>query len=451
MPVENVWGTFKTADIGGAITNGYTAGVKAKTERQNQAENEIKLSDLARDRDENLKIKSLYTQHTGEDGKLDQDGFLRDMATINPEKQMKYQDAFRKRDGDELELKGKKLESQINQLGAVGSLAMGAKDQGSYETALSRASEMGLDVSKMPKQFDPNLMRTYAFNSMKQAERLSVEKENHDQMMAGRNADETARHNRAGESHQRNMLDQNDRHKVAEMTGNARLADTRGMQQIDQINARGRQDRMTKETLSGDGSAKLAAENDPYQMTTEAKLKKLNGTDKARIDNVRMAYGGIQSMGEALAKGDNTFSVVGDNNFTMAERDFTEALGRMQSGGAISRQEEKRFAAMAPKLMDNMQIRQEKLQRLQAEMGDRFRTLGFDASEFGFSGPVAQIEGAPNKNGGGESLVKDANAAKQWDSVETNPQYFEALKFLKANPNYPRAKEMLEKLKGPAQ
>lgn len=111
------------------------------------------------------------------------------------------------------------------------------------------------------------------------------------------------------------------------------------------------------------------------------KLKSLNATDRARYDNVIMATKAAEDMGAALQAGNNTFSIIGDNEFTIAERDFSEALGRMQSGGAITDDEAAKFMKMAPKFMDSDEIRQSKLARIKSEMESRLATLGFSGDE----------------------------------------------------------------------
>jgi hypothetical protein len=113
----------------------------------------------------------------------------------------------------------------------------------------------------------------------------------------------------------------------------------------------------------------------------EDKVKGLNASDRARFDNIKMASKAVQDMGEALGAGQSTYSLIGDNDFTIAQREFAEALGRMQSGGAISKDEESRFASMAPKFTDSAEVKQSKLLRLQDEMKSRLGTLGFQYDE----------------------------------------------------------------------
>jgi len=113
--------------------------------------------------------------------------------------------------------------------------------------------------------------------------------------------------------------------------------------------------------------------------------KSLNSTDKARLDNALMVLKGIDDMGSALDKGVNTFSMIGDNPYTQAERRATEGYGRMQSGGTINKEEEANFSKTLPKSLDNKELQRKKLLDQRAEMISRMKTLGFDPADLGYS------------------------------------------------------------------
>lgn len=113
----------------------------------------------------------------------------------------------------------------------------------------------------------------------------------------------------------------------------------------------------------------------------DGKLKKLNATEKTRFDNVRMGYQSITDMANALKAGNNTFSLIGDNDYTLAARNFEEALGRMQSGGAINKDEAARFRSLIPSAKDSAAIQATKLKKMQEELASRFETLGFKPQE----------------------------------------------------------------------
>ncbi len=120
------------------------------------------------------------------------------------------------------------------------------------------------------------------------------------------------------------------------------------------------------------------AQEDALKKTDAGKLQNLNSSDKQRYDNVIMANRSLQQMAEALNKGDSRYSLIGDNDFTAALGRYKEAVGRMQSGGAIGTKEAQQFIDMARSLGDNTERTQSKLNELNTIMRDRFKTLGFD-------------------------------------------------------------------------
>lgn len=120
------------------------------------------------------------------------------------------------------------------------------------------------------------------------------------------------------------------------------------------------------------------------EQLTKQDPSKLSGTDKARFDNALMVLKNIDKMGGALDQGENTFSLIGDSPYTAAERMAAEAYGRMQSGGAISEDEEKRFMAMLPKSTDSAEMQRKKLLDQKEEMISRLKTLGFTPEQAGY-------------------------------------------------------------------
>lgn len=136
------------------------------------------------------------------------------------------------------------------------------------------------------------------------------------------------------------------------------------------IAAMGRQDNLDFK------KAELARKNSP-----EERRIHMSSSDKSRYDNALMTLKGIDDMATALDNGQNTFSVIGDNDYTAASRRATEAYGRMQSGGAINKDEEKRFEATLPRSADNKEMQRNKLLKQRDEMLSRLKTLGFSQQD----------------------------------------------------------------------
>lgn len=138
--------------------------------------------------------------------------------------------------------------------------------------------------------------------------------------------------------------------------------------------------------------SELEKKNSPEQ-----RLQHLSGTDKARYDNALMAIKGLDEMAKALDGGQNTFSMIGDNDYTAASRRATEAYGRMQSGGAINKEEESKFEKTLPGKTDSKDIQRKKLVAQREEMVSRLKTLGFTPEQVGIQ-PLDFKYGSSNKS-----------------------------------------------------
>lgn len=102
--------------------------------------------------------------------------------------------------------------------------------------------------------------------------------------------------------------------------------------------------------------------------------------DKKMGSFVTEGLRGVGGMRDALKKGDNTFSLVGDNDFTRSLNQMAENYGRMQSGGAINKDEEARFKKMAPGIGDDEEMQQKKLDAMELMFKERADIYGADIS-----------------------------------------------------------------------
>lgn len=96
------------------------------------------------------------------------------------------------------------------------------------------------------------------------------------------------------------------------------------------------------------------------------KADELNAGDSKFLTQVQSGSTAVDDMGAALKNGDNTFSLIGDNDFTRNARVASEMYGRLQSGGAINKDEEERFMSMLPKVTDSAEQQQKKLVQAKA-------------------------------------------------------------------------------------
>ena len=109
--------------------------------------------------------------------------------------------------------------------------------------------------------------------------------------------------------------------------------------------------------------------------TKEDKVKGLSGEQIKRYDSASMGLDAAKGMIKALGEGDNTFSIVGDNDYTMWRSRWNEAFGRMQSGGAIQSAELETFEKMVPTMYDSKEIQMKKLGWVENEMNRRISNL----------------------------------------------------------------------------
>lgn len=64
------------------------------------------------------------------------------------------------------------MKKQLQEIDHISRVTATVKDQASYDQALVQASGLGLDVSKMPKAYDPNLIKTYQGMALSAKDRL---------------------------------------------------------------------------------------------------------------------------------------------------------------------------------------------------------------------------------------------------------------------------------------
>lgn len=125
--------------------------------------------------------------------------------------------------------------------------------------------------------------------------------------------------------------------------------------------------------------AKLKARSDAMleqmKIATAGQGKPMTLAEKERYDLVKSGKQAVADMRAALASGSNTFSLIGDNPYTTANYYWGEAIGRLQSQGAITKDEEAKFKKMAPTMMDSDKIKQLKLKNMDRFMDQRLGTI----------------------------------------------------------------------------
>jgi hypothetical protein len=202
-----------------------------------------------------------------------------------------------------------------------------------------------------------------------------------------------------------------------------------------------RQTELAKAKIGAQSKTDIAsAKTQAAPKTYKEKISSLPAAEKARFDNTRMASTALNQMKAHLNKGGDRYSIIGDNDYTRNLSLFEEAVGRMQSGGAITTDEGKRFKEMARSLMDDPDQQHAKLDALLAEMTSRYATLGFDEAE------IEDPAYLSSKQLLAESTGPKPSANTAIAAPKSNPQDTKALQWAKNNPGDPRAQIILKKL-----
>ena len=180
--------------------------------------------------------------------------------------------------------------------------------------------------------------------------------------------------------------------------------------------------------LLASAQGKEAAKAAPKDYNT--KLQSLNASEKARFDNVRSYSKAVDDLEVALVKGGNRYSLIGDNDFTSALDRAAESFGRMQSGGAINKDEEARFINMIRALGDDRSRTYSKVAEARREADSRFETLGFSASEVpeivkSRKSLETAVAAAKQKGGAGEAVAapmpKQGHIEDGYEFIGGNP------------------------------
>lgn len=117
-------------------------------------------------------------------------------------------------------------------------------------------------------------------------------------------------------------------------------------------------------------------------------LGKISGEDKNKVGSIATGLQSLDEMENAIAQGyepeyiDSNTPILGkfksDNPLTKSKRMITEVIGRLQSGGAIGVEEEKRFNEMSPRPGDTPEIAAQKIQDQRRFLENKLRAYGLN-------------------------------------------------------------------------
>jgi len=111
----------------------------------------------------------------------------------------------------------------------------------------------------------------------------------------------------------------------------------------------------------------------------QKKVTALQGESRKRFNNNTMGLSGIRGMRSALINdGQNTFTLKGDNDFTLQRKLFVDAISRLQSGAALTDKEIQQYTSLVPTVWDSTEMQKTKLNQLESIFRNRVRAFGVD-------------------------------------------------------------------------
>lgn len=164
----------------------------------------------------------------------------------------------------------------------------------------------------------------------------------------------------------------------------------------------------------------LTATSDP-----KAKLAKLSAEAQNKVGGIADALASLDQIRDAMSKGvgpsrinPNTPGIgtfVSDNQFTSAQRTLDEAVGRLQSGGVIGKEEIVTFREMGPRPADtDPVIIAQKLANQERFLNNKLTAFGFGADELSGMGFKTKFEPVKEASKGGVmDLVSKKPAATE--------------------------------------
>lgn len=198
-------------------------------------------------------------------------------------------------------------------------------------------------------------------------------------------------------------------------------------------------------------------------LTVAGKLDKQPAEVRSKVGLLANALGNMTQFEAAFSKGqrpsyvDSNTPVVGalvsDTDLTRTGRMIDEAVGRLQSGGVIGKEELDSFRAMRPRPGDNPEQQAQKIADMRTFLEDRLTALGFHPQELGELGfdPVklgySDSGAAMRKDLQGIAPGGRGDAVAAPGKTNFDNQDIEALKWARENPKDPRAGEILQKLR----
>lgn len=163
MPIDaSIYGQLQQPDYVGSVEKGMKL-------REMVDKRALEQQQLAQAKQEKEALKNSYVTDAQGNTTLDRKTYLSQLAKINPQKAMDQQRTFMQQD---VEDQNNKYNQALHEADLVSRTAGTITDQASYEKALQSLHQNGVDTSKMPAQYDPNLVKQYQTMALSTKDRL---------------------------------------------------------------------------------------------------------------------------------------------------------------------------------------------------------------------------------------------------------------------------------------
>jgi hypothetical protein len=110
----------------------------------------------------------------------------------------------------------------------------------------------------------------------------------------------------------------------------------------------------------------------------EAAPKPLSAEAALKLANFQNALQAVDEMEKALNSGDNTFTLFGSNDYTLAQDKFAEGYGRGSSGASITKDEREAFKGRTPTWTNDKAEKAAKLRELREDIKMKVKALQGD-------------------------------------------------------------------------
>ena len=138
----------------------------------------------------------------------------------------------------------------------------------------------------------------------------------------------------------------------------------------------------------------------------QPKERKLSQDERQLLNNSAMAYKALFDLEDAIKRKVPKVTAAGDNDYTFAANRFGEGLGRMQSGGAIGTEEEKKFLKLIPGVFDTEDTANKKIKTMKTDLEARLKSIGYDPKTILESRSYTEDEISPSEQ---DQAIKWAN------------------------------------------